>query len=102
MNHPAGGHRDTETGEMAHTGHELGQHWESHCSAISDSAQMLWQEGHTSVSRVYLFTHILGVHLWLQIHKIPCSFLAKMRFGARGLQYLKHGATNHNSCKPGV
>ena len=24
MNHPAGGHRDTETGEMAHTGHELG------------------------------------------------------------------------------
>ena len=44
MNHPAGGHRDTETGEMAHTGHELGQHWESHCSAISDSAQMLWQE----------------------------------------------------------
>ena len=63
---------DTETGEMAHTGHELGQHWESHCSAISD----------------------LGIHLWLQIHKIPCSFLAKMSFGARGLPFLKHGATN--------
>ena len=68
MNHPAGDHRDTGTGEMAHTGHELGQHWESHCSAISDSAQMLWQEGHTSVSHIFLLI------FWLQINNSMLFF----------------------------
>ena len=90
MNHPAGG-LDTETGEMAHTGHELGQHWESHCSAISDSAQMLWQEGHQ---------RILGTLFGCKFI-IPYLFVAKMSFGARGLQFLKHGATNPKSCTLG-